>query len=102
MTWLSYRISPGGRCRERRRRPRLAGGELTLAVWPDLTFTHRAEPTRADRSELNPAERTWSGRLNAACPPGICVPVGLGSRSVSRSRIMTRNIGLGSARPVPG
>jgi hypothetical protein len=113
------------RCRER---PWLAGSELTLAVWLDLYFAHRDEPTHAGRSERRHAERTWttfrylaeyivndrpreSGRasrtrnefrLTFGRRPEIRVAVDLGSGSLSRLRIRTRNIGLGSARPVPG
>jgi hypothetical protein len=80
-------------------RPWLAGGELTLAVWPGLIFAHRDESTHAFRSELRRAERTW---MTFRWRPELRVAVDLGSGFVSRLRIRTRNIGLGSARPVPG
>ncbi len=122
----TYRERRGLSCRER---PWLAGGELILAVWPDLTFAHWPEPTHAGRSERSRAERpstavaylaelivthrpVEAGQVSSSRPelrlgigsrPEIRVLVGLGSGSVSRRlRVTSRNIGLGSARPVPG
>jgi len=86
--------------RDRRRfwcrvRPWLAGGEIIFAVWPDLTPAHWAEPTHTGRSERGGANRTWTAIDYLAELIGW-------SGSVGYLRITIRNIGLGSARPMPG